>query len=372
MAGLYIHIPFCASRCIYCGFYSTVQHARRSAYVDALIHEMCLRKGFLSDSAHIDTIYIGGGTPSQLDLSDIERLYQHVYDVFGTQYGENTFEVNPDDVDMTLAECLAENGVTRVSMGVQTFDDTRLRWLHRRHTASQVYGAIENLHKAGIEHISIDLMYGFPLQTMKQWKDDIRHAVQLNIDHISAYSLMYEKGTPLCAMLERKEVSELDEDTSVEMYRFLVDALKNAGYEHYEISNFAKKGCRAIHNSNYWNDTPYIGIGASAHSYSGKVRQWNVSDINKYMKSISADVVPAEVETIDADTHFDDLVTTALRTSDGIDLTMLLPRYRDFLLSKSKSYMADHSVEICGNRLRITEKGFLISDMIMSDLMIVE
>ena len=373
MSGLYIHIPFCASRCIYCAFYSTVKHGQRSAYIDSLIHEMQLRTGFLpqGNDATINTIYIGGGTPSQISRTDIDRLFNNIYKVYGCKSSETTVEVNPDDVDANLVRCLVNNGVNRVSMGAQTFDDERLRWLHRRHSSKQVYEAVDCLRHGGIARISVDLMYGFPNQTAEQWQYDIDEVIKLGVEHVSAYSLMYEEGTPLYRLLEKHEIKENDEELSLLMYNMLVEQLRSAGYEHYEVSNFALPGCRAQHNSSYWNDTPYIGLGAAAHSYNRSVRQWNVSDIDAYMEAINEGRVPFEQERIDADTHYDDLVTTALRTSDGLDLTMLSAQHQDYLLKMAQPHLLAKRMERKGNRIRICENSFMISDMIMSDLMMV-
>ncbi len=373
MSGLYIHIPFCASRCIYCAFYSTVKHGQRSAYIDSLIHEMQLRTDFLpqGNDATINTIYIGGGTPSQISRTDIDRLFNNIYKVYGCKISETTVEVNPDDVDANLVRCLVNNGVNRVSMGAQTFDDERLSWLHRRHSSKQVYEAVDCLRHGGIARISVDLMYGFPNQTAEQWQYDIDEVIKLGVEHVSAYSLMYEEGTPLYRLLEKHEIKENDEELSLSMYNTLVEQFRAAGYEHYEVSNFALPGCRAQHNSSYWNDTPYIGLGAAAHSYNRSVRQWNVSDIDAYMEAINEGRVPFEQESIDADTHYDDLVTTALRTSDGLDLTILSAQYQDYLLKMAQPYLLAKRMERKGNRIRICEDSFMISDMIMSDLMMV-
>ena len=373
MSGLYIHIPFCASRCIYCAFYSTVKHGQRSAYIDSLIHEMQLRTDFLpqGNDATINTIYIGGGTPSQISRTDIDRLFNNIYKVYGCKISETTVEVNPDDVDANLVRCLVNNGVNRVSMGAQTFDDERLSWLHRRHSSKQVYEAVDCLRHGGIARISVDLMYGFPNQTAEQWQYDIDEVIKLGAEHVSAYSLMYEEGTPLYRLLEKHEIKENDEELSLSMYNTLVEQFRAAGYEHYEVSNFALPGCRAQHNSSYWNDTPYIGLGAAAHSYNRSVRQWNVSDIDAYMEAINEGRVPFEQESIDADTHYDDLVTTALRTSDGLDLTILSAQHQDYLLKMAQPYLLAKRMERKGNRIRICEDSFMISDMIMSDLMMV-
>ncbi len=377
MAGLYVHIPFCATRCSYCGFYSTTKLDLQDRYVDSLCREIALRKEYLSSystdskaaNTIIRTIYIGGGTPSQLSRYSLEKLFHAIDTYLECSPEEVTMEVNPDDVTNDLAETISALHINRVSMGAQTFDDNRLKFLNRRHKSFQVERAIDILHEHGVGNISIDLMFGFPGQTSDSWKEDVRRAISLDIQHISAYSLMYEEGTKLYRMLKENMIKEIDEEVSLNMYNELINILCGAGYEHYEISNFAKKGYRALHNSSYWHDIPYLGIGAAAHSYNIKSRQWNVSDINKYIESISHDTVPFTFESIDADTHYNDIVTTELRTSEGIDLSRLDDKYVQYIVRQAARHVADKTVDINDGHLKLTREGLYISDMIMSDLM---
>mgnify|MGYP005977484127 FL=1 len=377
MAGLYVHIPFCATRCSYCGFYSTTKLDLQDRYVDSLCREIALRKEYLSSystdskaaNTIIRTIYIGGGTPSQLSRYSLEKLFNAIDTYLECSPEEVTMEVNPDDVTNDLAETISALHINRVSMGAQTFDDNRLKFLNRRHKSFQVERAIDILHEHGVGNISIDLMFGFPGQTCDSWKEDVRRAISLDIQHISAYSLMYEEGTRLYRMLKENMIKEIDEEVSLNMYNELINILCGAGYEHYEISNFAKKGYRALHNSSYWHDIPYLGIGAAAHSYNIKSRQWNVSDINKYIESISHDTVPFTFESIDADTHYNDIVTTELRTSEGIDLSRLADKYVQYIVKQAARHVADKTVDINDGHLKLTREGLYISDMIMSDLM---
>lgn len=377
MAGLYVHIPFCATRCSYCGFYSTTKLDLQDRYVDSLCREISLRKEYLSSystdskaaNTIIRTIYIGGGTPSQLSRYSLEKLFHAIDTYLECSPEEVTMEVNPDDVTNDLAETISALHINRVSMGAQTFDDNRLKFLNRRHKSFQVERAIDILHEHGVGNISIDLMFGFPGQTCDSWKEDVRRAISLDIQHISAYSLMYEEGTRLYRMLKENMIKEIDEEVSLNMYNELINILCGAGYEHYEISNFAKKGYRALHNSSYWHDIPYLGIGAAAHSYNIKSRQWNVSDINKYIESISHDTVPFTFESIDADTHYNDIVTTELRTSEGIDLSRLADKYVQYIVKQAARHVADKTVDINDGHLKLTREGLYISDMIMSDLM---
>ena len=368
-AGLYIHIPFCASRCIYCGFYSTTSLSLRERYVDALCKEMDL----LPYKPEIGTIYLGGGTPSQLSRPELTRLFTHIYNVYRVDPdAEVTMECNPDDIVEGMFSALPVN---RVSMGAQTFSDNRLRFLHRRHSAAEVDRAVETLRKDGIHNISLDLMFGFPGETLDDWRADIRHALALQPEHLSAYGLMYEEGTPLYRMLEKGEVKEIDEELSLRMYSELIDTLARAGYEHYEISNFARLDGNAIspwrskHNASYWHDVPYIGLGAGAHSYYHRTRHWNPDNIIRYMENIEKGLLPYEEELIDDDTHYDDIVTTALRTREGIDLSVLDEKHRIYLLKNAKNYISRKLLAIENNHLRLTREGINISNRIMSDLM---
>lgn len=374
MAGIYIHIPFCKSRCIYCGFYSTTLLDLRKKYINAVCREMELRKNYIREP--FSTIYLGGGTPSLLDEAELTKLFLYINNVYDVdRNAEITMECNPDDITPEFTNMLSHLPINRVSMGAQTFADSRLRLLHRRHNSDEVKHAVKLLREAGIKNISIDLMFGFPDESLSQWKEDISAALALNIEHISAYSLMYEEDTPLWKMLDTGKVKEIDEELSLTMFKELVCQLTDAGYEHYEISNFARPGYRSRHNSSYWHQVPYIGLGAAAHSFDLNSRQWNVADLKLYIEEINNGIIPMEREELDNDTTFNDIITTALRTSDGIDLnameTRLGKRYRNTLISAAGKHIEQGLLEIRHDRLRLTAEGIFISDMVMSDLMIV-
>ena len=383
MAGLYIHIPFCKSRCIYCGFYSTVGTSLAQQYVDAVCREMEIRG---RGTEPIETIYLGGGTPSQLSVEQLRQLFLYINKVYVNQAKEVTIEVNPDDVTAEYAKTLPQLGINRVSMGAQTFNDKRLRFLRRRHTAGQVPQAVRLLREAGIQNISVDLMYGFPNETLDDWQQDINAILDLQVEHISAYCLMIEEGTPLYRMLHKgdgsfcvmsdgitqKEPSPIcaicDEELERQMYEVLIDKLTSAGYEHYEISNFALPGYRSRHNSSYWHDIPYLGLGAAAHSYDRHCRSWNVADIRQYIQAIRQGRLPSEQEEIDAATHYNDSITTALRTSDGLDLTTLSDSFRRYCLQEAQRFLDDGLLCSHNNRLILTRKGLFVSDYILSAL----
>ncbi len=374
MAGIYIHIPFCKSRCIYCGFYSTTLLDLRKKYINAVCREMELRKNYIREP--FSTIYLGGGTPSLLDEAELTKLFLYINNVYDVdRNAEITMECNPDDITPEFTNMLSRLPINRVSMGAQTFADSRLRLLHRRHNSDEVKHAVKLLREAGIKNISIDLMFGFPDESLSQWKEDISAALALNVEHISAYSLMYEEDTPLWKMLDTGKVKEIDEELSLTMFKELVCQLTDAGYEHYEISNFARPGYRSRHNSSYWHQVPYIGLGAAAHSFDLNSRQWNVANLKLYIEEINNGIIPMEREELDNDTTFNDIITTALRTSDGIDLnameTRLGKRYRNTLISAAGKHIEQGLLEIRHDRLRLTAEGIFISDMVMSDLMIV-
>ena len=366
MAGIYVHIPFCASRCIYCGFYSTTGLLdTQDEYVEALLKELHLRADYLGDTP-IETLYIGGGTPSLLSVANIKRLGNRLAGM--GKIKEFTMECNPDDVTPELCDAMISVGINRVSMGVQTFSDERLRFLHRRHTSNHIPYAIDLLRKAGIKNISIDLMFGFPNESIAEWKHDIDLAISMEAEHISAYSLMYEEGTTLYNMLRKGEIKEKGEEDYVTMYDTLIDKLSTSGFEQYEISNFARPGFRSLHNSSYWNGTQYMGLGAAAHSYNIKTRQWNVNNLTEYIKSIKSGIIPMEEEYIDEITRYNDMITTALRTCEGIDLQSLTPQAHDYIIRNMRKSINYGLLEITNNHLKLTRRGLYVSDDVMSDL----
>ena len=367
MQGLYIHIPFCKSRCIYCGFFSTTMLDLRQQYVDALCQEMKMR---CQGGENISTIYLGGGTPSQLTTDQLRQILHRAYIYNKVEKdAEVTIEVNPDDVTERFANDLTQLPVNRISMGVQTFDDKRLRFLHRRHTAEQVTTAVDRLRAAGIKNISIDLMYGFPGETIADCEADIAKALSLQVEHISTYCLMIEEDTQLQQMLQQGNITETEEEQERQMYETIINRLEDGGYEQYELSNFARPGFHSRHNSSYWDGTPYIGIGAAAHSYDIESRSWNIADIKQYIQGMANSQRIYEEERLDCDTRYNDAITVALRTSRGLDLQALSPKHRTYCLENAERYLDDGLLERTqDNRLRLTRRGLFVSDMIMSNL----
>lgn len=369
MAGLYLHIPFCESRCIYCGFFSSTLLKERQAYVDALCRELALRRNELGGEV-VETIYLGGGTPSMLTPPQLQQLFAAIGEHYRVAPGaEVTMECNPDDVTEDFCEALSGLPVNRVSMGAQTFSDARLRFLHRRHQSADVAKAVECLRRVGVQNISIDLMFGFPGETLAEWTADIDAALALGVEHLSAYSLMYEEGTALYRLLEEGRVEEIDEELYRQMYDRLIDRLTAAGYEHYEISNFAMPGRRSRHNSSYWTGAAYLGLGAAAHSYDRVSRSWNVSNIYDYIAALGQGRRPYESELLDAATRYDDRIVTALRTREGIALADLSQKERTYLLQQAAPYTQAGQLATDGHRLALTREGIYVSDAIMADLM---
>ena len=375
MAGIYVHIPFCASRCSYCDFFSTLQLSDAGpSYVEAVLAEARLRRDELRDEA-VRTLYLGGGTPSQLPVALFELLVvglREVFDLPGVE--EFTVEANPDDVTPEWCAAMAALGVNRVSMGVQTFEDDILRFIGRRHTARQAVEAVANLRAAGINNVSIDLIYGLPGQTVSSWTASVERAIDLRPRHISAYGLTYEEGTRLWRQRERGEVVEVPEEQCLEMYRILVDRLRAAGYEHYEISNFALPGYHSRHNSSYWNDTPYLGLGAAAHSYDGTVRRSNPHDLKRYIAALLAGETVFEQEELTWKERYDERVMLGLRTAHGVDADRLRHDFGEaawrHITREADHHIAAGNLRIVENgRFVLTREGIMLSDTIIRDLM---
>ena len=385
MAGLYIHIPFCKTRCLYCDFFSTTQFERIDGYVDKLIEEIHLRKN--STHQAIQTIYIGGGTPSLMLPTHIERILQSI-GIANMQ--EITMEINPGDANKTYLQALHQVGIQRLSIGIQSFQDKLLKTIGRRHNAQQAIQTIVNAQEVGFQNISIDLMYALPTQTMEQWKADIEIALQLGIQHISSYGLIYEEGTPLTHLLEQGAIEPIDEDTENEMYDYLCCRLQQAGFEHYEVSNFALPGYKAIHNSNYWNGTPYIGIGAGAHSYYSDsednntqkyIRCANPDNLDTYMACyLQQPNTLREIEILTPVDLFNEYVMLGLRTNQGISLDKITQdicslelgeTYLQTTSNKINKYIHNNLLEKTNdNRIIATQKGIHILNQIIEALMI--
>lgn len=375
MAGIYIHIPFCKQRCNYCAFYSSTLYNIKEEYTNAVCQELRMRKEYTGNDT-IATIYFGGGTPSTLSAEQLHKICDTIYSTYNiAETPEVTIECNPDDLTPQFLEQLRRLPFNRISMGVQSFNDTQLKRLGRRHTAEGARQAVANARAAGYSNISIDLMFALPGSTAEDWQHDLESAIKLKPEHLSAYNLMYEEGTPLYRALQRGDFEELSEDENVTQFRMLITAMKNAGYRHYEISNFALPGRESRHNSSYWNDTPYIGCGAAAHSYNGTSREWNIADIKAYIEGINSGKRNFEIEHLTEEEHYNDTILTRLRAAEGLPLKWMKEKFskklNTYMLRAAEKEVALGNLKVEGENLSLTEKGIFISDAVIRELIYV-
>ena len=375
MAGIYIHIPFCKQRCSYCDFYTRVAPRQINDTVNAIIREMEIRRDYLKDDL-IQTIYFGGGTPSLLTAEHFQQIFDKLYSLFSVNTeAEITFEANPDDLTPAFFESIKHLPFNRISIGIQSFDDEELKKINRRHTGNEAIAAFQNARNAGFRNISIDLIYGLPLQTKQSWEIQLQKAFELNPEHISVYGLTYEEGTPLHKLRELGRVSSAADSEMIDMHLFMLQKMESAGYEAYEISNFAKSGFRSQHNSAYWKMKPYLGLGPSAHSYDGKSRSWNVSSIKNYNQAVFANEVFTESEMLSTDEKYNEYVMVSLRTMEGVDMDYLQNNFdikyvQNFELI-AKKFINDKLLIIKNKNICLTTKGILISNLIIEDFIVV-
>lgn len=369
MAGLYIHIPFCRSKCAYCDFYSTRGSAAvQSDYVKAVAKELKYRDSELDES--IDTIYVGGGTPSLLPFPIMSELLSIVNKwLEDTPIKEWTIEANPEDVTEEFLKLLGDFGVNRISIGIQSFDDELLRFVNRHHSSESALSALNLLTDRGWNY-SADLIYGLPGQSLELWKSDLDTLLDFSPLHFSAYSLSVEPGTRLWAMMKSGKLGESSEDEVISMYEYLVAERQKRGYEHYEISNFSKPGCRSIHNSGYWESKPYIGVGAAAHSFDGDIRRFNPSSVKRYIEEIANKGFAFETEEETRVEKVNDYIFTSLRTSDGINVDYLNRHFPEFSAKIVSSMKDDCRLIEKDSRFYIPEGAYLLSDSIIRDLLL--
>ena len=373
MAGIYLHIPFCIQRCSYCNFFSVVSINLVNEVINAIIKELSIRKDYLKNEP-VQTIYFGGGTPSLLTIQQIEKLLNTVYTNFPVeQNAEITFEANPDDLTKNYLFDLKKVGINRLSIGIQSFDDDKLKILNRRHNATQAHEAVREAQKAGFNNISIDLIYGLPFQSLDEWGADLDKAFSLSIQHLSAYGLTFEEKTLLSKQKEKKIIEPADEELMIKMYELLLEESSKKGFDAYEISNFSLPGFYSRHNSSYWNQTAYLGVGPSAHSYNGISRQWNVAAIQKYTEGILKNSSFYEQEILSLEDRYNEYVLLGLRTKNGINIDALEQNFgtelKDFCLENIKTFIDNEKAYRCGSFLRLNTKGKLISDTIIAQLM---
>jgi len=373
MAGIYIHIPFCKKLCFYCDFYHVVSHDDNSLFIDALLKEALLRKDYLGDEP-VSTIYLGGGTPSVFSVKDLGTILDQIKKLFTiAEDCEVTIELNPDDVNETYLEGLKNLNINRISLGIQSWRDTDLKLLNRRHDSARAVKALKEILNAGFKNVTIDLIYGIPGMSLKDWESNLDFTFSFDIKHLSAYHLTFEPGTVFGKMLEKGDISEIDEEDSAAQFNLLIEKAESAGFIHYEISNFAKPGYFSIHNSNYWKQVSYLGLGPSAHSFNGYTRQWNVRDLKGYIKSVNEGKSFFESEELDVKKRFNEYIMTSLRTMWGIDLDYIEGMFEkegyDYVINLSGKFRNYGLMKLEKNSLVLTNQGKLISDNIISEFM---
>lgn len=375
MAGIYIHIPFCKQACHYCNFhFSTTFEKYRDEMIDAICQEISLRKDFFEKKkTEINTIYFGGGTPSILSRAELEKIWNALDENFTLEkVKEVTLEANPDDMDEDFFELITYSPINRLSIGVQSFDNLDLAYLNRVHDSQKAIKSIEKSINAGIESISSDLIFGIPTSGITRLEKDIRTLTNLGVNHISAYGLTVEPNTSLDILIKKKKSIPVDESKSAEEMNWLMDFLPSQGYEQYETSNFAVPGSEAKHNSSYWHDIPYLGIGPSAHSYQKPVRAWNIANNMSYIRSINSGILPLELETLNEVDQFNEWVMTKIRLREGIHYPQLEQNFgkniaKKFILSV-EPYIYSGDVLYKNNFFTLTKRGKLITDSITADL----
>ena len=374
MAGIYIHIPFCKKRCTYCDFYTEVAPTFIPTLIDSIVKELNLRKDYLQPDTPISTIYFGGGTPSILNQEQFSRIFEAIYSLYEVaKDAEITFEANPDDLTPEFLHSIRVLPFNRISIGVQSFDDKDLKRINRRHSSKQALEAIKNVQNAGFSNISIDLIYGLPFQTVEAWGNQLDIALSLQVQHVSAYGLTYEEGTALWKQRENGEIETVDDISMNAMYLLLVEKMKQKGFEAYEISNFALPNYRSRHNSSYWKQEPYLGVGPSAHSYDLASRQWNIASIKEYIKAIDLNSTFFEREELTLNDRYNDFVMVTLRTSEGLDVKDMENEFgtelTEYCLRNIKTYIEGGQVYYLEGKLRLTVEGIQISNLILIQLM---
>jgi oxygen-independent coproporphyrinogen III oxidase len=374
MAGIYLHIPFCKKLCFYCDFYHVITTEDTSVFIKALLKEASQRTDYLGKES-VTTIYLGGGTPSVLSVNEISIILEHLRKLFPiAENCELTIELNPDDVNPEYLKGLKAAGVNRISLGVQSWRDADLKMLNRRHDSSGASAALRETFTAGFENVTIDLIYGIPGMSAAEWKSNLDYTFSFEIKHLSAYHLTIEKGTVFGKMQEKGLLNEIEEEESTTLFNILIEKAEAAGFIHYEISNFGKPGYFSIHNTNYWRQINYLGIGPSAHSFNGYSRRWNVSDLKSYIKYVNSGNPYFQSEELDSKTRFNEYIMTSLRTMWGLDLDYIEKTFEkegyDYVVNMSGKYKEYGLMKQEKNNLVLTNQGKMISDNIISDFMV--
>lgn len=372
MSGIYIHIPFCAKKCFYCDFYTSLSIKYKEEYIQTLIKELKLRKNYIQNK-EIKTIYFGGGTPTLLKSFELQYIIDEISKIFIIKKdAEITIEANPDDINKQYVKELKHTQINRISIGLQSFFDEDLKLMNRRHTAKENRCAVQLLQNKGYTNISGDLIYGLPKMNIEHWQKNLKEFFLLNIPHLSAYHLTYEPNTVFSNFLKKGKIKEITEDDSLIQFELLISEAKSHNFTHYETSNFAKEGYFSQHNSAYWKQHNYLGLGASAHSYNGNSRQVNVSNIKEYIKRVGEGSKYFEKEELSKTDKYNDYIITSLRTIWGVNLIFVKNnfgiKYYKFLEKQSQELIGKNLLFKEKNILKITQKGKFIEDNILLDL----
>lgn len=375
MAGIYIHIPFCRQKCYYCDFYKTVNTSLKQKFLTLLNEEAKVRKNYLENES-VETIYFGGGTPSVLTPSELDDILRNIAGNYNVATdAEITFEANPDDLTPEYLHEIKDTGVNRLSIGIQAFQNEHLKKMNRRHDAAQAEAVVLNAVKTGFNNISVDLIYGLPGLTDQQWKESLDRVFQLPVHHLSAYHLTYHEGTPFFTWLKKGTLKELSENESVNQFNVLVEMAEKAGFEQYEISNFAKDELYSMHNSSYWLGKKYLGLGPSAHSYNLLSRRWNVSHVESYVRGLEAGSDYFEEEILSKKDHYNEYILTRIRTKWGVVLSDVQQNFGtelyEYMLKQIEKYKKSGLVLVSDGKLLLSKEGLFVSDEIMGDLMII-
>jgi len=376
VAGIYLHIPFCKQACHYCDFHFSTSLANKQAFVEALQKEISLTKDYLQ-AEKIKTIYFGGGTPSLLEPDELKRILDSIYQTHDVDNdAEITLEANPDDLNLKKINELKSSPVNRLSIGIQSFRDEDLKMMNRAHNSKEADYSVKAAQDKGFENITIDLIYSIPNLSLMEWKENLQKAFDLNVQHISAYSLTFEPKTVFGNYEKRGLLKPVEQELSSDQFLLMLEQMRLNGFEQYEVSNFCKQGFESKHNSAYWSGAKYLGLGPSAHSFDGKSRQWNIANNNVYIKSLSEDKLAFEREDLDERTRLNEYLMTGLRTRKGIDLAYIQSTF-GFDLQMTYRNMIDelsHSKKLVikDGQLALTDEGQLMADRIASDFFIVE
>lgn len=371
MAGIYIHIPFCRKACTYCNFHFSTNHQLITQVIDSIGKEISLQGKYLS--APIETLYLGGGTPSLLNQSQLETLFNKVRSNFTVlPNAEVTLEANPDDIDEAQLNGWVELGINRLSIGIQSFRDLDLQWMGRAHNANQALNCIKLAQQAGIENISIDLIYGIPGLSDADWSKNIDYAISSGVTHLSCYALTVEPKTALAHKINQQSIPDVDAAHQANHFQILQEKIDAAGFEQYEISNFSLPGKRSKHNSNYWSGKHYLGLGPSAHSFNGLSRQWNISNNALYIQSLSKGIIPFELENLTLTQQINEYIMTALRTIEGIQANKINAiagkLIFDEILLDALPYIKEGLINLQNDRICLSPNGKFMADGIAANL----